>query len=161
MAKCVCGREIKPKPHCTVCGSSNVYGTPSRNRYQKASDGVDYYIRTFHCRSCNTSFDDTSTCLAPPPRITKPPQYEKRFIADNNIAHLKQEAEHALINLTIERIRAGKKKLTRDVEKTYQEKYGISLSEMTGCAVEGEPIDPDGEPTLHLATLDDPNETGT
>ena len=66
MAQCTCGREFSiVKPHCTKCGSTYTYATPSRDRDVKDSEGVIYVNRYFVCRKCGEGFRGSDTCEAP------------------------------------------------------------------------------------------------
>lgn len=158
MAQCICGRELTQDPHCPKCGRKFLYSTPSRNYNATAIDGQEYTIRAFHCRSCGSNFDDTTTCIAPPPKIAKQKPTEKRYITELNLARAQQEANNAIVNLAADRIRSGKWKMTQEREDTYLTKFGISLSQLTDHPIVGiDPFDPNDEPTVHTAEIDDPN----
>jgi hypothetical protein len=60
---CRCGREAEP-PHCTRCGSANVYILKRAARRIRVGTEV-YTVRQFSCRRCGQQFGEDQPCAAP------------------------------------------------------------------------------------------------
>jgi len=72
MMICNCGRTIGKLPHCTNCGSTNVYAVRYASRIVTIEDEVEgkkkILLQGFKCRRCATIFCIGDKCEAPPSR---------------------------------------------------------------------------------------------
>ena len=62
--KCRCGRSVIP-PHCTKCGSTNVYARDASGGPYIDENGLPQMSRGYRCRKCREDFNTQTPCTLP------------------------------------------------------------------------------------------------
>lgn len=77
---CQCGRELGPRAHCPVCGTTKCYPLLRKMDTVTRPDGKKVDLRVWRCTRCSHRFNDDDwqlRCQAPPERFgrqkRKPP----------------------------------------------------------------------------------------
>lgn len=156
MALCRCGRELGRRPHCPECGSTNIYGTPSRNQIVG-----EYINRAYNCRGCGIEFDDVmvSQCTADPPKRIPKSRTAKTYPTAVAAASNPGLAE-GLVDKAKKRFRETGEKPSQTQIDYYKNTFGGDL--LGDARIFDIPPDLGGEPQLVLGEgFTEPNEKDT